>query len=97
MVPKYNIVMANGAAIHVAPAQFKLIGFLLRVAKTRQMLVDLMYADDPDGGPISALWCVSEIIGRTNRKLRDVGLQISHVGGGTTAFLYKIENIKQAK
>jgi hypothetical protein len=48
-------------------------------------LVDLVYADDPDGGPLTAQRCLNVIAHRANAQLRPQGYQIKSMWLGRGA------------
>ena len=59
-------------------------------------LVDQVYADDPDGGPVTAPRSVNVMIHKANAQLRQQGYQIESMWLGRGA-RYRLARIQQSK
>lgn len=60
-------------------------------------IVDLVYAEDPDGGPLGAQKVIHTQIGHINRKLKAVGALARIKGTGGPGSVYHLEYHAQDK
>ena len=85
-----RIVMRNGKALTLVGKQWETFAFFARkfpAPVTNEMLMDVLYGDDPDGGP-DALNIASVVKCHLRKKLKPLGIGIASIGGpGSTSRL----------
>ena len=89
----YRVVRKGSNAARLSPMQYKIINLVHRRPLTLDAIVDAVYSDRTDGGPLVARNTVAVHMVRLNERLEPLGIRVcaSRMGGwGPT---YKIENV----
>lgn len=88
VVPAYSIVMTGDSAVLLSRNEFKIFTAVFPHKVPFSRLVKAVYADHPDGGPLTPEWCVSVTLSKMNKKLKDLGYRIQSTRTGSHVSLY---------
>jgi DNA-binding response OmpR family regulator len=76
--PRHYDLQVGERLIPLSPAQSALVSRLIGAGGFVPMraLIDVLYGDDPEGGPLTADLCVRVNVTRIRRKLRGTGVRL---------------------
>lgn len=85
-------------SVRLTPLQRQIVNLVQRAGDEgigSDRLFDLLYSDDPNGGPLTGKKCLHVLVWQTNSALRAVGMAIhcSRGGRGASGF-YRLIQIK---
>lgn len=86
-------VVKNENYVILSPIQYKILSAVRRRSLSLDGLIEAVYADRVDGGPVTAANSVSVTIVALNRRLACLGIRVGAVRKGAWAPPYKIENV----
>ena len=83
--------------VHLSPIKRRIVERVRRAGKNGILtddLFDFVYADDPDGGPLSGKICLQAHVWQINRRLRVIGKVIrAPKGGNRRATSYVLKDL----
>ena len=77
--PRHFDLQINGEVIHLSPTESVIMACLLsaKTSVTIKELIDVVYGDDPEGGPLAASNCIRVMMCNLRRKLQRKGVYIT--------------------
>lgn len=79
--------------VSLTPQQYRIVQRIKKAGKhgiTTEMLIDHVYANDPDGGPVTAAQTLHVQVMLANRELRKIGFKVASTCKGRRDGEYRI-------
>ena len=92
-IDQYRLVSDGVTEVILTPKQYKILTGIRQRTRTLDELVEWVYGDDPNGGPVSAKNVIAVQICRLNERLAPLGIRAGAQRKGAWAPPYAIENV----
>lgn len=89
----YRIVSNGIEAVTLTPTQYKIMLGVRQRSRSLDELVNYIYGERPDGGPVTARNCLAVIMSKLNARLAPLGVRVGAERKGAWAPPYKIEHV----
>jgi len=90
---EYRVVGKGSETVRLTTTQYKIISAVRRRTLSLEEIINTVYGDRPDGGPLSARNTISVHMVRLNERLAPLGISVRAVRLGGWSPPYKIENV----
>ncbi len=92
-IDMYRIVSDGTEEVRLTTTQYKILSGVRQRSRSLDELVEYVYGDRPDGGPMTAKNAIAVQMVKLNQRLVPLGIRIGAERKGAWAPPYKIEHV----